>query len=58
VAKAESARVNNRYRVIIAQEVQFKVRTDNTTWVTELSAVRAKEQAWRECGGLSDQNKF
>jgi len=58
VAKAESARVYNRYRVITAQEVQFKVRTDNTTWVTGLSAVRAKEQAWRECGGLYDQNKF
>jgi len=45
VAKAESARVSNKYRVIAAQEVQFKVRTDNTTRVTELSEVRAKEQA-------------
>jgi hypothetical protein len=44
-SNAELARVSNRYRIITGQEVQLKVRTDNTTWVTELSEVRAKEQA-------------
>jgi len=42
---ADSARVSSRNHVINGQEVQFKVRKDNTTWVIELSEVRAKEQA-------------
>jgi hypothetical protein len=42
---ADSARVSNRNQVITGQEVQFKVRRDNTTWVIELSEIRAKEQA-------------